>query len=136
MDWTQSVKLRRLDFVLRPYMDAGWDADTIAAELHSWMLTWRPARPAEYIRARLAQQATADHAAAAYALAEGWDEEEASGALTASRPGLVRSVLDGLAAGMAAYSARQAEHGLDDLSGAAAADMVAFLGNSTTGVLA
>lgn len=125
VNWTQSVKLRRLDFVLRPLTDAGWDADTIAAELHSWMLTWRPARPAEYIRARLAQQATADHAAAAYELAEGWDEQEASGALTASRPGLVRSVLDGLAAGMAAYSARQAEYGLDDLTGAAAADMAA-----------
>lgn len=90
------------------------------------MLTRRPARPAEYIRARLAQQATADHAAAVYELAEGWDEQEASGALTASRPDLVRSVLDGLAGGMAAYSARQAEHNLDDLTGAAAAEMPPF----------
>ncbi|MET4641589.1 hypothetical protein ABID95_001310 [Streptomyces atratus] len=136
MNWTQSVKLRRLDFVLRPYTDVGWDADTIAAELHSWMLTWRPALPAEYIRARLAQQATADHAAATHELAEGWDEQEAAGALTAARPSLVHSVLDGLAAGMATYSARQAERGLDDLTGAAAADMAAFLGNPTTGVLA
>ncbi|MFB7211076.1 hypothetical protein [Streptomyces sp. NPDC056255] len=136
MHWTQTARIRRLDYVLRPLTDAGWDADTIAAELHSWMLTWRPARPAEYIRARLARQATTEHTAAAYEVAEGWDEQEASGTLTASAPGLVRSVLDGLAAGMAAYSARQAECGLDDLTDtSAAADMAAFLG-TTTGALA
>ncbi|WP_239476257.1 hypothetical protein [Streptomyces sp. CS090A] len=62
---------------------------------HSWHLTWRPARPAAYIRARLAQQATAEHQSAAAELAEGWDEQEASGPLAASSPDLVRSVLDG-----------------------------------------
>ncbi|WP_331735900.1 hypothetical protein [Streptomyces sp. NBC_00057] len=61
MNWTQTARVRRLEFVLRPFTERGWDADTITAELHSWMLTWRPARPAEYIRARLAQQATAEH---------------------------------------------------------------------------
>ncbi|MCL7382185.1 cell wall protein [Streptomyces sp. 35G-GA-8] len=134
VNWTQGERLRRLEFVLRPFTDAGWDADTIAAELHSWMLTWRPAHPAAFIRAQLAQQAAAVHQAEQFDTAEGWDETEASGAFTASRPDLVRSVLDGLAQGMAAYSARQAEQGLDDLTGAdAAADMAAFLG---TGVAA
>ncbi|MFF8423124.1 cell wall protein [Streptomyces sp. NPDC015680] len=137
VNWTQGEDLRRLDVVLRPRTDAGWDEHMIAAELHSWMLTWRPSRPAAYIRARLAQQATAEHAAAAYEVAEGWDEQEASGTLTASAPGLVRSVLDGLAAGMAAYSARQAQYGLDDLTDtSAAADMAAFLATETTGALA
>ncbi|WP_331757527.1 cell wall protein (plasmid) [Streptomyces sp. NBC_01650] len=137
VNWTQGEDVRRLDVVLRPRTDAGWDEHMIAAELHSWMLTWRPSRPAAYIRARLVKQATAEHAAAAYEVAEGWNEQEASGTLIASKPGLVRSVLDGLAAGMAAYSARQAQHGLDELTDtSAAADMAAFLATETTGALA
>ncbi|MGC5543675.1 cell wall protein [Streptomyces griseus] len=131
--WTQRASLRELEVALRPFTDAGWDWPTITAELHSWHLTWRPARPAAYIRARLAQQATAEHQSAAAELAEGWDEQAASGPLAASSPDLVRSVLDGLAEGLATYSARQAELGLDDLSDhSAAADMAAFL-NSGTG---
>lgn len=131
--WTQRASLRELEVALRPFTDAGWDWPTITAELHSWHLTWRPARPAAYIRARLAQQATAEHQSAAAELAEGWDEQEASGPLAASSPDLVRSVLDGLAEGLATYSARQAELGLDDLSDhSAAADMATFL-NSWTG---
>ncbi|MFG2630796.1 cell wall protein [Streptomyces sp. NPDC048473] len=134
VNWTQSERLRRLEFVLRPLTDAGLDADAIAAELHSWMLTWRPARPAEFIRARLAKQATDEHVATEFEAAEGWDQTDASGSFSASSPSLVRCVLAGLAAGMAAYSATQAELGLDDLTGAdAAADMAVFLG---TGVLA
>lgn len=132
VQWTQGVRLRRLEFVLRPLIDAGLDADTIAAKLHSWMLTWCPARPAEYIRVQLAKQATAEHVAAEFE-AEGWDEEEASGALFASEPGLVRSVLDGLAQGLATYSARQAEQGLDDLTDHdAAADIAALLASTTS----
>ncbi|WP_143673764.1 hypothetical protein [Streptomyces sp. or20] len=128
VNWTQGVRLRRLEYVLRPLLDAGLDADTIAAELHSWMLTWRPARPAEYIRALLAQQATSEHVVTMTDIAEGWDEQEASGALGVSRPDLVLDVMEGLAAGMAAYSAHQAEQGLDDLTDVdAAADMAAFL---------
>ncbi|MCX4657356.1 hypothetical protein OG249_36455 [Streptomyces microflavus] len=126
--WTQGESLRALEVSLRPLTDAGWDAHMIAVELHSWMLTWRPARPAAYIRARLAQQSTAEHAAAELDVAEGWDEQQASQALGASRPELVLDVLEGLAAGMAAHSARQAELGLDDLTDTdAAADMAAFL---------
>ncbi|WP_159103741.1 cell wall protein [Streptomyces anulatus] len=130
--WTQRASLRELEVALRPFTDAGWDWPTITAELHSWHLTWRPARPAAYIRARLAQQATAEHQTAAAEMAEGWDEQEASGPLAASSPDLVRSVLDGLAEGLATYSARQAELGLDDLTDQSAADnMAAFLSSGT-----
>ncbi|MFD8937917.1 cell wall protein [Streptomyces sp. NPDC059578] len=132
VNWTQTAPLRRLDYVLRPFTDAGWDADMISAELHSWMLTWRPARPAEYIRTQLARQAAVEHQAAEFEAAEGWNEDEASGALRASRPDLVADVLAGLAQGMAAYSAHQAANGLDNLLGdneaGAVADMAAFLG--------
>ncbi|WP_405809195.1 hypothetical protein OG524_04710 [Streptomyces sp. NBC_01520] len=132
VQWTQGVRLRRLEYVLRPLLDAGLDADTIAAELHSWMLTWRPTRPAEYIRVQLAKQVSSEHTADQCEAAEGWNEEEASGALAASRPDLVRSVLDGLAAGLAAYSATQAERGLDDLGDHdAAGDIAEFLSGST-----
>ncbi|PVC81548.1 cell wall protein [Streptomyces sp. CS014] len=128
VNWTQREGLRPLEVALRPLTDAGWDAEMITAQLHSWMLTWNPARPAAYIRARLAQQAAAEHAAAAYEAAEGWDEAAATRAFTVSRPELVLDVMRGLAEGMAAYSARQAEQGLDDLTDAdAAADMAAFL---------
>ncbi|MEI7029685.1 cell wall protein [Streptomyces pratensis] len=130
--WTQRASLRELEVALRPFTDAGWDWPTITAELHSWHLTWRPARPAAYIRARLAQQATAEHQTAAAEVAEGWDGEATSGPLAASSPDLVRSVLDGLAEGLAAYSARQAELGLDDLTDQSAADnMAAFLSSGT-----
>ncbi|MEE1735474.1 cell wall protein [Streptomyces sp. BE147] len=130
--WTQRASLRELEVALRPVTDAGWDWPTITAELHSWHLTWRPARPAAYIRARLARQATAEHQTAAAEVAEGWDEQEASGPLAVSSPDLVRSVLDGLAEGLATYSARQAELGLDDLTDqSAAATMAAFLSSGT-----
>ncbi|MEW9513766.1 cell wall protein [Streptomyces bacillaris] len=126
--WTQRAGLRELEVALRPFTDAGWDAHMITVELHSWMLTWRPARPAAYIRARLAQQATAEHQTAAAEVAESWDKQEASSPFTASGPDLVRSVMHGLAEGLAMYSARQAELGLDDLTDTdAAADMAAVL---------
>ncbi|MFF7365445.1 cell wall protein [Streptomyces sp. NPDC008125] len=132
--WTQRVRLRRLEFVLRPLTDQGMDADSIVVVLHSWMLTWRPARPAEYIRVQLAKQASVEHQVAAYEAAEGWDEREASGALAASRPDLVQDVLAGLAEGLATYSARQAEQGLDDLTDHADAEtaMAAFLGTTSS----
>ncbi|MFJ8870797.1 cell wall protein [Streptomyces sp. NPDC102473] len=127
VQWTQGVRLRRLEYVLRPLLDAGLDADTITVELHSWMLTWRPTRPAEYIRVQLARQASAAHTAAALATPDLWGNDVVPAAFTASREDLVRSVLDGLAAGIAVYSARQTEHGLDDLTDAAtASDVAAF----------
>lgn len=51
--WTQGECQRRLAFALRPWIDRGWQEHQIAAELQSWWLTWRPARPAAYITARL-----------------------------------------------------------------------------------
>ncbi|MGW5991500.1 cell wall protein [Streptomyces anulatus] len=130
--WTQRASQRELEVALRPRTDAGWDSQRITEELHSWHLTWQPANPAAYIRARLAQQATAEHQTAAAEVAEGWDEQAASGPLAASSPDLVRSVLDGLAEGLATYSARQAELGLDDLTDQSAADtMAAFLSSGT-----
>ncbi|MFH9568441.1 cell wall protein [Streptomyces globisporus] len=134
--WTQRASLRELEVALRPFTDAGRDWPTITAELHSWHLTWRPARPAAYIRARLAQQATAEHQTAAAEVAEGWDDQAASGPLAASSPDLLRSVLDGLAEGLATYSARQAELGLDDLTDQSAADTIAAFLGSGTGALA
>jgi hypothetical protein len=136
VNWTQTARLRRLARVLRPLTDAGWDAHQITETLHSWTLTWRPARPAEYIHARLTQQTTDEHQAQQAELAEGWDDDTAAGPLTATWPDLVHDVLAGLRTGLATYSARQAEQGLDDLTdAAAAADMAAFL-TTTTGALA
>ncbi|GAA2421680.1 cell wall protein [Streptomyces mauvecolor] len=57
VNWTQGEGLRRLAFSLRPLIDQGLDADTIAAELHAWFLDWRPADPAAYIRTQLRRQA-------------------------------------------------------------------------------
>ncbi|MCU1613692.1 MAG: hypothetical protein JWO98_1232 [Frankiales bacterium] len=56
VNWTQGENLRRLAYALRPLVDRGLDAHDIAAELHTWMLSWRPARPAAYIRVQLAEQ--------------------------------------------------------------------------------
>lgn len=126
--WTQRADLRELEVALRPRTNAGWDSQMITEELHSWHLTWQPANPAAYICSRFARQATAEHQTAAAEVAESWDEQEASGPLTASSPDLVRSVMRGLAEGLAAHSARQAELGLDDLTDqSAAATMAAFL---------
>ncbi|MEU2856801.1 hypothetical protein [Streptomyces syringium] len=54
--WTQTEPLRRLAYALRPLIDQGLNAEQIATELHSWYLTWRPTRPAAYIRAQLSEQ--------------------------------------------------------------------------------
>ncbi|WP_329468740.1 hypothetical protein [Streptomyces sp. NBC_01431] len=58
VNWTQTARLRRLEFVLRPLTDAGLDVHEIVAELNSWMLAWRPADPASYIRATLVRHAS------------------------------------------------------------------------------
>ncbi|WP_326661840.1 cell wall protein [Streptomyces sp. NBC_00385] len=51
--WTQGEGLRRLAYALRPLIDQGLNAHDIAAELTSWWINWRPARPAAYITAQL-----------------------------------------------------------------------------------
>ncbi len=56
VNWTQKVPLRRLEFVLRPWTDRGWDACRIADELNGMCagVRWKPARPDAFIRARIA----------------------------------------------------------------------------------
>ncbi|MFI6859522.1 hypothetical protein ACIBKZ_06375 [Streptomyces sp. NPDC050421] len=56
--WTQSEALRRLAYALRPLIDQGLGAHDIAAELTSWWISWRPARPAAYITAQLRDRMT------------------------------------------------------------------------------
>ena len=58
--WTQREGLRRLAYALRPLIDDGMEAADIAAELTSWWLDWRPARPAAYIAAELRRRAQRD----------------------------------------------------------------------------
>lgn len=67
--WAQSEGLRRLAYALRPLIDRGMEAHDIAAELTSWWLSWRPARPAAYITAQLRDRLAAapDEAASAEA---------------------------------------------------------------------
>ncbi|WUD72142.1 hypothetical protein OG937_10805 [Streptomyces sp. NBC_00510] len=56
--WTQGEHLRRLAYALRPLITAGLTRHDIAAELHSWWLTWRPHAPAAYITRHLRDAAT------------------------------------------------------------------------------
>ncbi|MGV2914771.1 cell wall protein [Streptomyces alfalfae] len=60
VNWTQGERIRRLAFVLRPFFDRGLTAPEIAAELHGLCLRGRPKQPANFIHARLAQQAARD----------------------------------------------------------------------------
>ena len=70
VNWTQRVPLRRLEYVLRPWTDRGWDACRIADELNGMCagVRWKPARPDQFIRARIAadtqRQAELDQAVA------------------------------------------------------------------------
>lgn len=69
INWTQSAGIRQLAHALRPLIDRGLNADQIIIELASWWLDWRPAKPAAYIRARLARQAAEEALEAATATA-------------------------------------------------------------------
>ncbi|WP_406132301.1 hypothetical protein [Streptomyces sp. NBC_00989] len=62
VSWTQTVPLRRLEFVLRPFTDRGLDAHEIAAELTAMCsgMRWRPQRPDVFISQRLAVVAAYD----------------------------------------------------------------------------
>ena len=55
VNWTQTVPLRRLEFVLRPWTDRGWDAMRIADELNGMCsgMRWKPKNPVAFIRARI-----------------------------------------------------------------------------------
>ncbi|MQS05643.1 cell wall protein [Streptomyces alkaliphilus] len=73
--WAQHEQLRKLAFALRPLLDRGQDAQTIAAELSSWQyadgpgVTWRPAEPAAYITARLKRRAGCEEAESGFVTA-------------------------------------------------------------------
>ncbi|MGV9278137.1 cell wall protein [Streptomyces griseosporeus] len=77
VNWTQSVPLRRLEFVLRPWTDRGWDAFRVADELTGMCsgMRWKPKNPAAFIRARIAQE-TAHEEALAQAVA--WEDSTAA----------------------------------------------------------
>jgi hypothetical protein len=59
VNWTQSVPLRRLEFVLRPWTDRGWDGLRIADELNGMCsgMRWKPKNPVAFIRVRIAVDA-------------------------------------------------------------------------------
>lgn len=56
VNWTQTIGLRELEFVLRPWTDRGWDGLRIADELNGMCagVRWRPKNPIAFIRARIA----------------------------------------------------------------------------------
>lgn len=56
VNWTQSVGLRDLEFVLRPWTDRGWDGMRIADELNGMCagVRWKPKNPVAFICARIA----------------------------------------------------------------------------------
>ncbi|MGA5670117.1 cell wall protein [Streptomyces pseudogriseolus] len=139
VNWTQSVPLRRLEYVLRPWTDRGLDAYQIAADLHGMCsgMRWKPRRADAFIQARLTaerehqQQLQAEQAAAArYEL-----ENPLKGAFTAS-PRQQLDLMAALREGMARYQQTARAHGWDDLSHAdtadwdAEADIAAFLGSN------
>lgn len=71
VNWTQSVPLRQLEFVLRPWTDRGWDGLRIADELNGMCagLRWRPKNPVAFIRARIAADTAREQLLAAQAAA-------------------------------------------------------------------
>lgn len=57
VNWTQTVSLRRLEYVLRPWTDRGWDAMRITDELTGLCsgMRWKPKQPAAFIRAHISK---------------------------------------------------------------------------------
>ena len=62
VSWTQTVPLRRLEYVLRPLTDRNLDAHEITAELMAMCsgMRWRPQHPDQFISRRLAVIAAYD----------------------------------------------------------------------------
>lgn len=123
VNWTQSVPLRRLEFVLRPLTDRGLDALAIAGMLQGMCagVRWKPARPDVFIQSKLAadrkqeQQRQEQEAAL-----ERFELENAPvGAFVAS-PAQYVDVMVGLQQGLQSYAERAKASGWDDLSRAAA----------------
>ncbi|MEU1134451.1 helix-turn-helix domain-containing protein [Streptomyces sp. NPDC005900] len=119
VNWTQTVPLRRLEYVLRPLTDRGLDALHIAGLLQGMCagLRWKPARPDVFIQSQLAadrrreQQRQEQEAQAAR-----FEMENAPvGALVAS-PAQYADVMTGLRQGLTNYCERAKASGWDDLS--------------------
>ncbi|MFG2276750.1 cell wall protein [Streptomyces chartreusis] len=139
VNWTQTVPLRELEFVLRPWTDRGQDAYQIAADLNGMCsgMRWKPKNPIAFIRGRLnadaerRQQIDAEQAAA--------DRYELENPTVGAFQGSVGARMDfmtGLRQGLARYQHAMHTRGHDDLSGAdtstwdAEADILAFLNGS------
>jgi hypothetical protein len=140
VNWTQSVGLRELEFVLRPWTDRGQDAYQIAADLNGMCagMRWRPKNPTAFIRARLAaDKARRQEIQAAQTAADQYEvENPAPGAFQGS----IGARLDFMTAhqqGLARYQKAMRARGHDDLSDSsdtstwnAEADILAFLNGS------
>jgi hypothetical protein len=139
VNWTQREKLRRLAFALRPLIDQGMDAYTIAGFLNGLCtgLRWRPKAPANYIRTVLTdRQQTAQRAAEAAARFELENPVEGAFRGSAVQQQSIEAALD---AGLARLKRNAAANGWMELArqaaaeqpshtdADAAADMAAFL---------
>ncbi|MEU9849290.1 hypothetical protein [Streptomyces sp. NPDC047985] len=138
VSWTQSVPLRRLEHVLRPWTDRGLDAYQITADLHGMCtgLTWKPARPDAFIAARAAANAEREkQLVAAQEAAARWEHENCTVGAFQSSTTQHHDVMAGLRQGLTSYQQAARTNGWDDLSHGetvtwdAEADMAAFLGS-------
>ncbi|GAB2891566.1 cell wall protein [Streptomyces mayteni] len=105
--WTQTERLRRLAFALRPLIDEGMGVQEIVAELHAWYLDWRPSRPAAYITAQLKDRTTTRAARAAAVSPE--DSPAWQAYLAQRQAAQVMAQLEAAAATMRAAAARTDE---------------------------
>ncbi|CAL9668706.1 hypothetical protein SUDANB145_07300 (plasmid) [Streptomyces sp. enrichment culture] len=138
VNWTQSVPLRKLEYVLRWWTDRGQDAYQIAADLNGMCLglRWNPKNPVAFIRARLT--ADAEHHKQqqnTQAAAARWEAENpVEGAFQAPLSARL-DFMAGLRQGLARYQQQCAAYGHDDLTHGetpdwdAEADILAFLGS-------
>lgn len=143
VNWTQSVPLRRLEYVLRPWTDQGLDAYQIAADLTGMCsgMRWKPTNPVAFIRARLAadREREQDIQTAQQEMARWEAENPLEGAFQAA-PSVWQAVMAANEAGLARYQQQMRACGHEDLStphlttayteADAAADMAAFLGTT------
>jgi hypothetical protein len=139
VNWTQSVPLRQLEFVLRPWTDQDQDAYQIAADLNGMCmgLRWRPKNPIAFIRARLTADAErVQQIQTEQAAAERWERENPT---PGAFQGSASALMDFMAAhqqGLARYQENCRTSGHEDLSDGAAvawdaeADILAFLNGS------
>lgn len=139
VNWTQTVPLRQLEFVLRPWTDQGQDAYQISADLHGMCsgMRWKPARPIAFIRARLTadaerqQQIQAEQDAAAR-----YEQEHCPVGAFQSRISTRIDIMTANQQGLNRYRQSMQARGLDDLSHCesanwdAEADILAFLNGS------